>query len=163
MSDIKKRAIEIYQEHIALAATDGRLFRKTVREQLMAETGCSEAGASTHYNNCKKASAPIEGLGRAPVPKGVCKPGSKDKPGTTIQDDDECFTVMEVIDDEVCRTESFHMQGDASEAFDSKIELWPRTDWVMIEGIGPNSGDKFKISHGEREIKRYSKETVTVA
>ena len=71
----KQRAIEIYNHHLALASTDGRGFRKTVMDQLMAETGCSLAAAATHYNNAKKLAAPVEGLGRAPVPKGIRRPG----------------------------------------------------------------------------------------
>ena len=158
------RALEIYNQHIALASTDGRLFRKTVREQLMAETGCSDAAASTYYNNCKKASAPVEGLGRAPVPKGLRKPGSaKVKDEEELQDDNDCFTVMELIEGTVCRCVSFLLQGDASECFDTKIDLWPTSDWVMIQGLGPNSGDKFKLEAGEKEIKRYDFAAATAA
>ena len=152
----KQRAIEIYAQHIAMASTDGRLFRKTVREQMMAETGCSSSAASTHYNNSKKSSAHIEGLGRAPVPKGVRKPGSKGKTTEPLQPDDECFSVIEIVDGNVARCQTFLMQGDASEAFDSRTEYSPRTDWVMIQGFGPNSGDTFKLEAGEKEIKRYS-------
>lgn len=49
----KERAIEIYKQHLGLASTDGRLFRKTVMDQLMAETGCSLAAAATFYNTVK--------------------------------------------------------------------------------------------------------------
>lgn len=152
----KERAQEIYNQHIALASTDGRLFRKTVREQMMAETGCSGAAASTFYNNSKKASAPIEGLGRAPIPKGVRKPGSKPGAAVELQADDDCFSVMEVIDGSVCRCQSFAMQGDASEEFDSRIAHWPNSLWIFIKGMGPNSGDPFKLERGESEIQRFT-------
>jgi hypothetical protein len=157
---LKEKATRIYEQHIALAGTDGRLFRRTVREQIMAEIGCTGAAASTYYNNCKKAHDPIDGLGRAPVPKGVRKPG---KPGTKeqLQDDNECFTVIELVDDKVARCYPFLMQGDASEDFDSKIETWSNNEWVMIQGLGPNSGDEFKLETGEKIIKRYKKEEVT--
>ena len=156
----KERAVEIYNQHIELAKTDPRLFRKTVREQLMAETGCSGAAASTHYNNCKKAGPVIEGLGRAPVPKGVRKMGGKNgKPQEDLVDDDECFTVIELVKTEtsffVGRCQSFVLQGDASEKFDSKVEIWPESSWVMIQGLGPNHGDNYKLESGEHEIKRY--------
>jgi len=156
----KQRIIEIYNQHLALASTDGRLFRKTVMDQLKAETGCTQAAAATHYNNAKKLSAPIEGLGRAPVPKGIRKPGGKGKKQEDLQDDNECFTVIEVRDGSVGRCQSFLMQGDASEKFDTKVEAWPRSTWVMIQGLGPNSGDNFKLDAGEKEIKRYEPEEV---
>jgi hypothetical protein len=158
----KQRAIEIYNLHLALASTDGRNFRKTVMDQLQAETGCSLAAAATHYNNAKKQATPIEGLGRAPVPKGIRKPGSKGKTQVQLQDDNDCFTVIEVVDDKVARCYSFLTQGDASETFDSKTETWNNTDWVMIQGLGPNNGDPFKLETGEKEIKRYSPAKVAV-
>jgi len=155
----RERAVEIYNQHIALASIDGRLFRKTVREQLMAETGCSGAAASTHYNNCKKAHAPIEGLGRAPTPAGIRKPGGKGK-GTDVVPDNECFSVIELIARDsgqiVGRCQAFLLQGDASEKFDDKVVAWPNSTWVMIQGLGPNSGDTFKLDTGEKEIKRYT-------
>lgn len=157
----KDRAIEIYNHHIALASTDGRLFRKTVMEQLMAETGCSLAAAATHYNNAKKLAAPVEGLGRAPIAKGVRKMGGKSsKKGEPIQDDNECFSVIELVKTEsgfsVGRCQSFLLQGDASETYDRKVLAWPNMHWVMIQGLGPNHGDTFKLQPGEQQIKRYS-------
>ena len=151
----KERAIEIYNQHLALASTDGRSFRKTVMDQLQAETGCSLAAAATHYNNAKKGATPIEGLGRAPVPKGLRKPGGKGKAQVQLQDDNDCFSVIEIVDGNVARCQAFLMQGDASETFDSKSEAWPHSTWVMIQGLGPNSGDMFKLEMGEKEIKRY--------
>ena len=149
----KDRAVEIYAQHIGLATTDGRSFRKTVMDQLITETGCSLAAAATHYNNAKKA-APVEGLGRAPVPKGVRKMG-KGKPAEELQDDDDCFTVAEIVDGNVGRCQSFLLQGDASEKFDDKIIAWPNTTWVMIKGLGPLTGDIYKLRDGEKEIKRF--------
>ena len=160
MSNIKERAMEVFQQHIALAATDGRLFRKTVREQLMAEFGISDASVSTYYNNCKKAHAPIVGLGRAPVPAGVRKPG-KIKEHEELQDDNDCFTVIEIIEGNVARCYPFLMQGDASETFDAKIEFWNKSEWVMIQGLGPNSGEPYKLETGEKEIKRFTPEKVS--
>jgi hypothetical protein len=155
MSNLKKRSMEIYNQHIALAPINGRLFRKTVLDQLIAETGCSVAAAATFYNNAKKASAPIEGLGRAPIPKGIRRPGSKGKVVEQFQDDDECHTVMEIVDGEVGRCVSFLMQGDASEEFDDRIALFPKSHWVHIQGLGPNSGDTFKLASGEKMIREY--------
>jgi hypothetical protein len=153
----KERAVEIYNSHLALAAADGRNFRKTVMDQLMQETGCSLAAAATHYNNAKKA-VPVEGLGRAPVPKGVRKATSKAKP-TEVQPDNECFAVIELLahgeEHTVGRCQTFLMQGDASECYDAKIVAWPQSSWIMIQGLGPNHGDTFKLDAGEKEIKRF--------
>ena len=163
----KQRAVELYQQHIALASTDGRLFRKTVMDTLMAETGCSLAAAATHYNTAKKA-APVEGLGRAPVPKGLVKPGNTKKPKADDPevDDDDCFAVIELVnrdgDETVGRYQSFILQGDASEKFDEKIVAWPTRSWVMIQGLGPNHGDTFKLGANEKLIKKYNPETKTV-
>ena len=156
----KERAAELYKEHLALASTDGRLFRKTVMDTLMAETGCSLAAAATHYNTAKKA-FPVEGLGRVPQATGVVKPGQaapKSKKGE-LQDENDCFTVIELIpagkEFSVGRCQSFLLQGDASEKFDDKIIAWPNSQWVMIKGIGPNHGESYKLDAGELEIKRY--------
>jgi hypothetical protein len=153
----KERALEIYNQHLALASTDGRLFRKTVLEQLVTETGCSMAAAATHYNYAKKA-VPVEGLGRAPVAKGVRKMSNKAKETVEVPDD-ECFTVIELLAQDsgfaVGRCQSFLTQGDASEHFDEKVSWKPVRPWVMIQGLGPNHGDTFKLAEGEREIKRY--------
>ena len=156
MTTNKDTAVEIYAKHIALASTDGRLFRKTVMDEIMATCGCTLAAAATFYNNAKKGATPIEGLGRAPVPKGVRKPGGKGKTQVQIQDDNECVSVIELIENNVARCQSFLTQGDASETFDAKIESWPKSEWVMIWGLGPNSGDTFKLDAGEKEIKRYT-------
>ena len=162
MSNNKVRANEIYEQHIHLAPTDGRLFRKTVMDQMMAELGISLASAATLYNNAKKEHAPIEGLGRAPAPAGLKKPGatpSKHKEGE-LQDDNDCFTVIELVPAgpnsyTVGRCQSFLLQGDASEKFDDKVTAWPKCHWIMIKGIGPIHGDTFKLEAGEKEIKVY--------
>lgn len=133
----------------------------------MAEFNASIASAATHYNNCKRA-VPVEGLGRAPVPKGVRKMGgAKAKKDEDLVPDEECFTVLELVKNDggftVGRCQSFILQGDASEKFDGKVETWPNRTWVMIQGLGPNSGDNYKLGPGEKEIKRYSPEKVEAA
>ena len=162
----KDRALEIYNQHLALASTNGRLFRKTVMEQLQTETGCTQAAAATHYNHAKKGS-PVNGLGRSPIPKGARRASNKSKDKGVVADN-ECFTVIELLPTEkgtphVGRCQSFLMQGDASEKFDEKIEAWPTKSWVLIQGLGPNSGETFRLEAGEKEIKRFApkKEEVT--
>src|SRR4051812_27675338 len=148
----KVRAAELYKEYIALASTDGRLFRKTVMDTLMAETGCTLAAAATHYNYAKKGT-PVEGLGRAPVPAGVRKATGKAKPAE-LQADNQCFTVIELVNDgadiTVGRCQTFLMQGDASETFDYRITNWPKCAWVLIQGIGPNHGDTYRLESDEK-------------
>lgn len=157
----KEVAAEIYKKHLPLAETDGRKFRKTVMDEIMATTGCSLAASATYYNNCKK-EVPVEGLGRPPVSKNLRKPSA-----TKDDDDDaddipesDCFTVLELLKNNtefsIGRCASFGHQGDASEVFDSKIMLWPKSNWVMITGMGPNPGDTFKLKAGEQEIKRHT-------
>ena len=157
MSDTRTRAIEIYQQHIALAATDGRLFRKIVMEQIMSECNVSRPSAATHYNNAKK-SNPVEGLGRPTVTKGARKIVVGKGKVQDIIPDEECYTVLELEgeDQSVSRTQSFDLQGDASESFDKKIVAWPRTTWVLVKGLGPNPGETFALDEGEQEVKRYS-------
>ena len=154
------KAQEIFNQHLALASTDGRGFRKAVMDQLMSEMGVTLASAATHYNNCKKAAVPIEGLGRAPVAKGVRKPGAGKAKGEEMQDEDECYTVLELLKHKdgttVGRCRSHLLQGDASEDFDERIQYGPAAVWLMIKGLGPNHGDNFKLSDGEVEIKRYT-------
>lgn len=155
----KVRATEIYNQHLALATTDGRSFRKTVMDQLMLEMGISLASAATHYNNCKKGSAPVDGLGRPPVPKGIRKAGGKGKAQDVIPDD-ECFSVIELLAKDsgqiVGRCQAFLLQGDASEYFDEKTSWLPGQSWVLVQGLGPNHGDTFKLEVGEKEVKRYT-------
>jgi hypothetical protein len=155
----KERAVELFKEHAALAATDGRLFRKTVMDTLQAETGCTLAAAATHYNNAKKAATPVAGLGRPTPALGVRKAASKNSNAEDELPDNECFTVMDIVFNDangtVGRTMAFDTQGDASEYYDSRVEHWPQFNWVMIKGLGPNSGDQFKLEAGETEIKRY--------
>jgi hypothetical protein len=159
----KQRAIEIYNEHLALASADGRNFRKTVMDQLMAETGCTLAAAATHYNNAKKNAAPIEGLGRPAAPKGIRKPGANKAGKEVLQEDNECFSVIELLKHHdtsitVGRCYAHLLQGDASEEFDERIKYKPHNAWVMIQGLGPLHGETFKLEKEEKEIKRYTPE-----
>lgn len=159
----KTLATELFQKYIDLASTDGRSFRATILEELKAKTGCSHAAACTHYNNAKKAAPPVKGLGRE-VFNSAIKKSNKKSDKEEIIPDNECFSVLELRNGAVGRCQSFIYQGDASEKFDEKVEAWPTSEWVMIQGLGPNSGDIFKLEPDEKEIKRYTpvQEDVTV-
>lgn len=145
-----KLALDIYSQHLDLAAVNGQLFRKTVRIELMVVLGCSPAAASTIYNNCKKA-IPVVGLGRAVAQISSIK---KHTPIVIADESDTCYTVLEVNSGRVCQQQSFILQGDASEQFDFKVKYWPNTTWVLIKGLGPNSAEKYKLHPPESEIKR---------
>lgn len=155
----KEICTEIFLKHIDMATKDGKIFRRLVMEEMKVVLPCSQSAAATNYNNCKKAYGPIEGLGRAPLPKGARRMGKGNSQDTDIPDND-CFTVIELIpigDDNfsVGRCQSFIMQGDASELFDLRIQTFPNNRWIMIQGLGPNHGDYYKLAAEETEIKRY--------
>lgn len=164
----KEIAATIYAKHLELASIDGRNFRKTVMDEIMETANCTLSAAATYYNNCKKESAPIAGLGRAAISKNVRKPGSKDgKNQVVLQEDDDCFTVIELLTHingsiTVGRCCSHLLQGDASEDFDERIEFNPSNIWIMIKGLGPNHGDNFKLTGAEEEIKRYTPAVIAV-
>lgn len=162
----KDTADIIYAKHIALASTDGRLFRKTVMDEIQSTCNCTVAAAATFYNNSKKKAAPVEGLGRAPVSKNVRRPGANKGKPEELQDEGDCFTVIELLKHNdgitVGRCRSHLLQGDASEEFDDRVQYKPRNEWVMIKGIGPNHGDNFKLGSTESEIKRYTPDVVAV-
>ncbi len=150
----KERALEIFKLHLPLASQDGKKFRKTVIEQIMEEFGCSLSSASTHYNNAKKTGPAVEGLGRTSTPATNQSVGAVLK--KTASEDDPCFSVLEIVDGLVARCQSFLIQGDASEKFDEKVAAWPNTKWVMIEGLGPISGERYRLEPEEKEIKAYT-------
>lgn len=144
MPTIKETTFEIYSKHLNLASTNSKIFRKTVINEVVTTTGCSEATASTNYNLIKKL-YPIEGVGRQIALK------KKE----SIIDENNCFSVLEIKNDIVGRCYSFLMQGDASEFFDEKIKN-TSSIWVLIKGLGPISGEPYKLEFNEIEIKRYS-------
>lgn len=155
----KERAVEIYAQHLGLASSDGRGFRKTVMDQLMSETGCSLAAAATHYNNAKKAAPVIEGLGRAAVPKTVRKM-PKGKNVEPEVEDDECFSVVEVLIEgnskTVGRTHSYEGLGLAKIKLGECLVRSPNATWYLIQGLGPNHGDNFKLGAGEKLLEEHS-------
>lgn len=165
MSSIKERAMEVYNEHLHLAAENGRLFRKTVMDQLQKEFNASLASVATHYNNCKKAAPPIEGLGRAAVPKTVRKMPK----GKTVEpeiEDDDCFTVLEVLIDgsskTVGRTHSYEDLGLAKIKLSECLVRSPNVTWCLIQGLGPNHGDNFKLGAGEKMLEEHSPKVAEV-
>lgn len=152
----KETTIDIWNKHLTMATTDGHSFRRTVIDEIMSTLGCTRAAASTLYNNCKKTSPSVEGLGRT-VKTSTMTKTNKDK--EQLLDDNECYTVIELLrhkdDMSVGRCRSYLFQGEASEDFDMRVNYRPTKTWVMIKGLGPISGDTYKLQTGEVEIKRY--------
>ena len=159
----KERAVEIFNRHIALATTDPRAFRRTVLNDIMVECGCSVAAAATHYNTAKKAAA-VPGLGRPAPAAGVRKMASRGRLQEEVVPDEECYTVIELVNregvDTVGRCQSFLYQGEAGERFEERVAAWPHTPWVVIQGLGPNHGDVFRLGAGEKELRRHTPEKV---
>ena len=151
----KERATEIYTQHLALAAANGKGFRKTVMDQLMTETGCSLAAAATHYNNAKKLGPVVIGLGRAAVPKTLRKM-SKGKPEELEVEELDCFTVIEVVEEgtnkTVGRTHAYEGLGLARIKYRECISRHPGSTWVLMQGLGPIHGDGYKLETGEAEL-----------
>lgn len=160
MKTNKQISTEVYAKHLHLAETSSRQFRKTVMCELMELTGCSLAAAATYYNNCRKESASTDVSDKGIVVKSNRK-ASKNRSKEELQPDNECFSVLELMLNEagetiVGRCQSFLMQGDASECFDSRVECFSDTNWILIQGLGPNHGDVYKLDIGEKEVKRYT-------
>ena len=148
--------LTIWNKHSALIVENGTKFRKTVISEIMEAFGCSRSGAATRYNNCKKSLPVIPGLGR------TSKPTKKHTGKSMLVEDNDCYTILELLRHEdavsVGRCRSYLYQGEASEEFDSRISHKPGTTWVMVKGLGPISGDKYKLQPGEKELKRYTPE-----
>lgn len=151
----KQRAEELYRHHIAQASVDGRAFRKLIMETLQKEfPGMSVASAATYYNNCKKAQ-PVAGLGRPPRAENA----NKKLKSTADEVDEECYSVLELVKSGryvlVGRCQSFLYRGEAGETFDQKRSTWPNSTWVVIKGLGPASGEVYKLESDESELGRH--------
>ena len=148
---IKTRALEIYNQHLDLANIDGKAFRRTVMNQIQLEFNCTISSAATAYNNAKKSSPKIAGLGRENKTK-----IQKEKKSKTIQNDNDCYSVLELINNSmtVGRTESFLTQDLANSKYIEQIRNYPNSNWVLIQGLGPNPDEQFYLLPGEREICR---------
>lgn len=162
----------IFRQHLHMAATDGRVFRRTVMDQIMAESGCTDSSAATQYNNVKKRlvnEIPAT-LGRQTRPATVTPPLEPEISGVIRhvnprESEDagfgqDCWSVVELVGSPasptVGRTRSYQTQGDASEDFDSSRNRWASSTWVLIQGLGPLSGTPYRLEEGEREINRWN-------
>ncbi len=160
MPTTRERAIEIYQQHRALLDQDRRLFRKTVMDQLQSELGISLPSAATHYNTARQHFSPATDT--ATTQTRVVRPGrGTGGRGTAVKPDNQCYAVIELVADDsgstvVGRYRSFLDREPAEQTYQQRVIAWPQSNWVMIRGLGPNSGDPYRLDSGEVELRRYS-------
>jgi len=163
----KERAIELFKQHLSMVATDQTRFRRTVMVTLQQEFNISVASSATHYNTAKKLSE-IEGwcptgLGREKVIStnhsiaSNATSSEKNSHGNdkSVDDEDEsCFTVIEVIEGRVGRTESFGDVGEARDRIYHRRQMSCFEKWKLIVGLGPNPGEEYRLrnTRGEMEI-----------
>ena len=143
----KQRAVEVFNANLDMIPVDQTLFRRTVMQTLVTEFMISNATAATHYNNAKKLAeknGAVSGLGRVAA--------MRDRSKDTIIPESECFTITEVIDNIVTRTQSFVSEQSAREKLAERRKAKVPTDWKLISGLGPNVGDTYKLSVGEVEL-----------
>ena len=157
----KTRATELFMENLELSKTDQTAFRRKVMHTLIAEFSVdgrvmSIASAATLYNNAKKAAEQaglVQGLGRT-KPKTACSTGSNKPCKRDKQDlvpDDQCYTVLELVDGNVGRCRSFLSEEDAREHLRMRRST-TATEWKLIQGLGPNSGDVYRLGIEEKEL-----------
>lgn len=148
----KLRAITLFNENMYMINESQTQFRKKVMQTLMAEFNISQAASATHYNNAKKLAEKdgiIVGLGRGSDAVGDRR---RSNPNDRLIHDDDCFTVLEVIDDAVTRTQSFIDEELARTKLKERLSAKIPTTWKLIRGLGPNVGDTYKLSESEKEL-----------
>jgi hypothetical protein len=153
----KELAFDTFIKHIPLFEEKGSYdFRTTVIRDLMEMTGASLSSASTLYNNAKKRAEETgicpAGLGRKKSDS-TTKSKSVNKAKEIVYDDSSCFTVLELIENYVCRTRSFgsDQEEEAREHLRSR-RACNSTEWKLIKGLGPNAGAEYKLAEGEEEL-----------
>jgi len=155
--DIKVRAYEIFVENLHIAETNQTIFRRLVVDTIIAEFATVErpmslAASAAHYNTAKKLAESkglVSGLGRPPKDPSQSKPeklnGSKQP-----FDDEDCFTVLEIVNGVVTRTGSFLNEELARKKLAERRSSKFPTTWKFIKGLGPNVGDTYKL--GDLEV-----------
>lgn len=150
--DAKIRANQLFHDHLHMIANSQTEFRRAVMQALIDEgIVTTVAAAATHYNNAKKAaerSGHVTGLGRTQATASSDKKSSKD----ILISDDECFTVLEILDNVVVRTESFAAEEPARKKYKERLSGRIPAVWKLITGLGPNVGDTYRLLDGESEL-----------
>jgi hypothetical protein len=147
MQSVKERAIEVFNENLDMIPVDQTQFRRKVMQTLVIEFSITNATAATHYNNAKKLAeknGTVFGLGRQSV--------QSNTNNNALVSDSELYTIVEVINGEVARTQSFLNEKDARAKLAIRKMARIPTEWKLIKGIGPNVGDTYKLTDYEAEL-----------
>ena len=162
--EIKARAYEIFLEHLPKAEINQTTFRRLVVDLIIAEFSTPEkpmslAASASHYNTAKKraeAEGRVTGLGRPPKdPNEVAKEKATSSTKPPF-DDEDCITVLEIIDGVVTRTGSYLDEAFARQELAKRRSSRFPTTWKIIKGLGPNVGDVYKLLDGEYDMEAVS-------
>lgn len=157
--DIKTRAFDIFIENLELAKVDQSMFRRRVIETIMVEFSTPEkqmshAASAAQYNSAKKKAegqGQVAGLGRPAKDPSEVKHEKGDS-SKLLFDDCDCYTVLEIVDGLVRRTGSFLDKGLALQKLAERRTAKIPTMWKLIQGLGPNVGDVYKLADNETEL-----------
>lgn len=154
--DSEEYTKKLFQEHSALILTDPTLFRKRVIRFLKDRTGWERSDAVQEYERVLKQLKHSNYEFVAPLFDAAAAKRAQRTAKKDMQPDDECYSVIEIMSDEtVGRCQSFLTLQEAEEKYNSKVNLWPNSTWVLIGGLGPNSADRYRLEEGERELMRH--------
>jgi len=171
----KERTLELFKEYLNLATLNQTEFRRKVMTQLQVEFKISLASSATYYNNAKKVAEAEKwcpsGLGRekptithhinnpatsiiGDVPPYIYTNQSTHRQVEIENDTEPCFTVIEVINGVVERTESFLDIGEARDIIYDHRMVSTHARWKLITGLGPNPGERYYLrnTRGEEEV-----------
>lgn len=155
MSDTGNMLQSLFFQHATLIVEDPTLFRKRVVKDLKSETGLDRKEALREYDRFLKEFRKInptmvEPLFRAAEEKRVVR-----RTRSKLKPDNECFSIVEIFgNNTVGRCQSFLTEEEARAKFETRALLYPHDQWVLIQGLGPNSEDSYRLGHGERELER---------
>lgn len=161
MSSIRERALALFREHQHMMDTNYTEFRRTVMRAIGEEFSVSVASQATHFNTARLTVAGLLNPDTA-TPKGVrvVRQARGQRADKSIADDLSCFAVLELVGEGgsepvVGRYRSFLSQAEAEQHYQQRFTAWPGSIWVLVRGLGPNSGDPYRLEPGEQELQRY--------
>jgi hypothetical protein len=150
----KEIAIKVFKSHLALAQDSPTKFKNTVINEIIKTLDCGLRVATAFYNEAVKQTPKSIKLVRIPVKKFIIK--DKHSKVETVEvessepEDADCYTVFEIVGQVVGRTKSFSTKGEATKDFSFRVTYWPDSIWLMIKGLGRNSGEEYRV---ERKMK----------
>lgn len=159
--DSEEYTKQLFHEHSELISSDPILFRKRVVRHLKERTGWERTDALQEYERVLKFFKKENPEFVAPLFDAAAARKAEKTKKKDLQPDDECYSILEILQESIVgRCQSFLTEDEARDKFNKKCALWPNTMWVLIKGLGPNSGDKYKLEAGEIELQCYSKKEV---